>query len=177
MSNPIYGAKVHHRLIDHAGPVVIQGLTAAGAAISDLTAAVYASPEITDITYKMLGKMEEQAGTVGNIAHIEISQEGVEITFTLLPNAATKANALLGSNVFRVGSPVKISGAPVVMAPGHADTAASPFDDLLNTGTLGTHPTAWVTSHDIKMSTNGDTTGTITVRRYVGMTSVAAVTA
>lgn len=171
MANPQYGAKGQHRLIDDdtdAAPILIQAADpATGAAVAD--ASIYVSPKVTDISIKASAKMEEVAGVQGDIVGIGISNEFIDITFTLMPHGSTKANALMSTFIFRVGAPVIISQAPIYKALGH-ETAAGLYADLLNTGTSSV---AFVQSHDMKYSTGSYTTGTITVRRYPGITTVA----
>jgi hypothetical protein len=171
MSNPSYGDKVQHRLIDDDtddAPITIKAIFS-GSAQADAhdSGTIYASPKITDISYKALGAFEEVAGVQGDITSVATSREGIEITFTLMPHGGTKAKARYGAYVFRVGAPVTISSAPTIMLIGH-EGATGIYADILNCTT--TTP-AFVVSHDIKQSTTGYTTGTITVRRYIGITS------
>ena len=171
MANPQYGDKVQHRLIDDdtdGEPIIIKAIFS-GTEQDDAhtSGTIYASPKISDISYKAFGSLEENAGVQGDITSIGISREGIEITFTLMPHGGTKAKARYGAYVFRVGAPVTISNAPTIKLIGH-EGATGIYADIL---TCTTSTPAFVVSHDIKQSTTGYTTGTITVRRYIGITS------
>jgi hypothetical protein len=171
MANPQYGTKVQHRLIDDdtdAAPITIKAIFSnTEQADAETSGTIYASPKITDISYKALGAFEEIAGVQGDITSVATSREGIEITFTLMPHGTTKAKARYGAYIFRVGAPVTISSAPTIMLIGH-EGATGIYADILNCAVA---TPAFVVSHDIKQSTTGYTTGTITVRRYIGITT------
>jgi hypothetical protein len=167
MSSPQYGT-AYYRLIDNTGPVVLTPVEAGSA-----MATVWGSPEVRDIKVSCGGTITEVLGTNGQYGQIDVTAEYVDITFTILPNGTTKANALKAMTLCRKGTPFTVTGAPVIQVRGHEASAL--FSDVANSGTLGASPTMFLQSHDLDMSVEGKATGTITLRRYPGITSATPV--
>ena len=177
-TTPIYGALAPHRGIDELsdGTVLIRMITSAAGVATIDGGTVYASPRLKDISYKMLGTLTQFKNMSGGTGGHSVSDEGVEITFNILPVGSTKAVAATGTNVFRVGAPVLIKGAPVKKGIGH-DAASGLYADLFNNSTDGTSITsnaeiAIVTENNMKVDSEGNYSGgTLTVQRKVGHTS------
>lgn len=157
MNNPQYGY-AHQLLSDAASAITLTPYDGTGASATAYTSAVYASPLITDITVTTGGTIKEFVDYNGQIAGFEVSGEYVDITFTVLPQASSKANALIQTNMFRKGTPFVVANAPVLKLLGHA-AEASVTADFINT-------TVFLQSDDRRFSLEGQTTGTMTFRRY-----------
>jgi hypothetical protein len=156
MPSVAYGAAKHF-LKDSASAVVLTPQEADGTAMNMGT--TYASPLITDISVSVGGTIKEFVNYQGEFAAYEVSGEYVDVTFTIIPTGTNKAGALLSSHQFRKGTPFAVTNAPVLKLYGHKAEGSPDEADILNGD-------AQLQSMETRLSLEGETTGTITLRYY-----------
>lgn len=155
--------KAQHYLKDSASAAILTPQQADGSAMTLNT--TYVSPLIQDIRFSVGGNIKEFIGATGEINAFEVSGEFVDVTVTVLPQGSSKANALLSTHGFRKGTPFVGSNFPVLKVFGHTAEGSPAITDLLNTTPL------FLQSDDRTMSLEGETTGTMTFRRYFATVS------
>ena len=139
------------------GTIVLKDL--AGVAIVG-----YVSPNLQSLRVTHNGKLDEIKGQDGEYNAFIASGEKVECEFSFIPQGSTIANAKVSAQFPPLGSAGAISGLPVI--------ACGSFSDVFNTG-------VWY--YQGGGSDNGvndsNWTGTITLVRYPGITTTAAIAA
>lgn len=163
MPSVAYGAAKHF-LKDSANAITLTPSQANGNGMTLGTA--YVSPLISDISVSIGGTIKEFVDYTGEYAAFEVSGEYADVTFTLIPTGSSKANALLASHQFRNGTPFEISGAPRLKLYGHTPENSPVTDDLLGYNVAGSGKIGFLQSMETRMSLEGETTGTITLRIY-----------
>jgi hypothetical protein len=161
MANPQYGKSFHELKAKSGDPISLTPSLAG----TNATSAIWVSGEVRDIAYKAGGDLKEYKGVDGEYEAITASGFYYDITFTLLPAGTSKANALLSTTLFDVGTPFTVANAPVIPVHGHTAEASPRLASVLN-GVM------YLQSMDLNMSVDQETTGTITLRHYPALSSV-----
>lgn len=156
MPSVAYGAAKHF-LKDSASAITLTPQEADGTAMNMGT--TYVSPLVSDISVSVGGTIKEFVDYTGEFAAFEVSGEYADVTFTIIPTGSSKANALLSAHQFRKGTPFTVSNAPVLKLYGHTAEGSPVSSDLLNA-------TGFLQSFETRLSLEGETTGTITIRYY-----------
>ena len=154
----------YHQLHEFTPPMVIQPTETDGTAIAGT---IQVSPEIRDIKISTGGTITETiAATGGNVGHIDITGEYVDVTLSVLPYASdTKANAALGITAMRKGTAYKVTTAgPAVQVRGHTGNLIGSTDSLFKVGNF-----FFLQDWNMDLSVEGKTTGSITLRYYPGI--------
>jgi hypothetical protein len=159
MANPTYNAAFNE--LKALGATVTLTPSLAG---TNATSAIYASPEIRDISYKPGGDLKEFKGVDGEYEAVSASGFYYDITFTILPMGSSRATALKGCGCFDIATPFTVANAPAVRVDGHTAEASPRVADLLN-GVM------YLQSMDLSMSVEKETTGTMTFRKYPALSS------
>lgn len=137
----------------------------------------YVQPNIQSLGFTHSLESTKIKGTSGEYVGIILHGEMIECTFDFIPEGTsisidpTVAGSPSKSAIFPVvGGSVSITGLPVV--------AAGSYSDALNTGTTlspGTNLWIYEGGGTIKGSSDSHWTGSITLKRYPGITSAVAI--
>lgn len=163
MPSVAYGAAKH--FLKDSSAIVLTPIESDGTA-GTLSSSFYVSPLISDISLSVGGTIKEFIDYGGDFAAFEVSGEYADVTFTIIPTGTTRANANASIHAFRKGTPFKVENAPTVKLFGHTLEGSPIKPDLLNTGSETPLPAAFLQSMETRMSLEGETTGTITLRYY-----------
>ncbi len=139
-----------------------------GGALGITALSGYISPNLTTLKVKHGAEVDRIRAQTGDTASAIYSDEYLECTFDFIPEGTTIANAILSAGIPPAGSGVTITGLPIIHL--------GPFTDGLNTNAANTQP--WIYEADGNQNGNSEKKwdGSMTLRRYIGITSATAVT-
>jgi hypothetical protein len=160
MASNTYGAAngfgTHGGTAGSSTPITFVVSNAAGASLG----AGFVMPPVSAFALTHGFKSSESMDGVGEIDSITLSGEYIECQFDLVFSGSSVANQAAGERSFPIGATVTISGAPV--------RAFGPFTDAINVTSGGIEGYKWiyVTGTNIRRSSGGESTGSVTLRRY-----------
>lgn len=136
-------------------PVTFTITTAAGGSISG-----YVMPITSGIQITHTASRDNVIDGDGEVVGVGAWGEYLEATFTLIPSAATLANARISATLPTVLSTVAITGADVI--------AVGPFADAINvtSGDPGGNKWIYEGGGSLSVTAGGQTTMTLPLRRY-----------
>lgn len=139
-----------------------------GLAIGIAALAGYVSPKFDSLNLTNAAQFEEEMSQAGDVDALYGNQRGVICTFRFKPKGSTIANAKLSAGIPAVMAGVTITGLPIIAFGG--------FTDVYNTNAGNTQP--WIFDGNASHEGPSDSiwTATLTLRRYIGITSATAIT-
>lgn len=127
----------------------------------------YVSPKMDTLTLTNSADFTEEKNQVGEVDSVVCSNLGVECQFRVTPKGSSLANARLAAGLPAVGAGVTITGLPVIAMGG--------FTDVLNTDSGNTQPWIYTGQGSIEGTSDGKWSASITLRRYINITSATAI--
>lgn len=127
----------------------------------------YVSPKLDSLSLSHQAQFTEELDQTGNVDMLHTNTTGVECQFRFRPKGSNIANAKLSAGIPQTGAGVTITGLPIIAFAG--------FTDVFNTDATNSQPWIYTGQATIEGQHNGLWTATITLRRYVGVTSATAI--
>jgi len=131
----------------------------------------YVSPKFESLSLTNNADFSEESDQDGAISAVVGNQRGIQCSFRFKPRATsgtnTLAQAILSAGLPSVCAGVTITGLSVIAFGG--------FTDAFNTNSGNTQPWLYDGNGSLEGVHDGIWTGTITLRRYLGITSATAI--
>jgi len=144
----------------------IYGLATIAFGISSLSG--YVSPKLETLSLTHSADFTEEMDQTGLVDSVIGNPRGVQCSFRFKPKGSTIANAVLSAGIPQVAAGVTITGLSVIAFAG--------FTDVFNTNSGNTQPWIYDGNGSLEGVHDGVWTGSITLRRYLGITSATAIT-
>lgn len=133
-----------------------------GGSLACTTLAGYVSPNLQTLRANHNADITEIKGQDGNVNGLIANNDWVECTFDFIPQGATVANSKASAGTPAAGTGFTLAGLPIITFSGVVD--------IFNSG-------AWIyVGGTFELPADRNAVGSITLRRYPGITSTTAIT-
>lgn len=139
-----------------------------GGALGCASLSGYISPNLQSLRLTHSADVDRVKGQAGKTTGVIAEDDVIECTFEVIPEGTTIANAKKAAGVPAAGATFTITGLPIIAFGG--------FTDALNTDAGNTQPWVYEGGANLNGAANGKWTLTITLKRYLQITSGTAIT-
>ena len=123
----------------------------------------YVTPNLQSLRVTHTAEVDRIRGQDGTYTSLICDGEMIECEFTVIPEGTTTANAKISATLPRAGEAFAITGLPII--------AVGDFEDALNTDGDNTQPWFYEGGGTVNLTNTEKATMTMTLHRYVGITS------